>query len=213
VYSINYQAQSVQSRLFDYQLTLARSEEEFQKVSNKSAELRTYLSAQQVKVDDYKSQVLNAEKVRFPFALIIFAAPFVFTVMSFVGFFGMAACFKHQGIVAWSMLIAMWPLMGAHLSLAMTFGDSCVYMDSVESSIADGTASGRDPIEAASLQACLTDTSIIDALNLTQPFTPPTFSLPSSSFATPQLNAVLTSLQALTAEDLGFTPAVQTSYD
>jgi hypothetical protein len=59
----------------------------------------------------------------------------------------------------------------------------------------------------------LTDTSIIDAINLTVPFTPPTFSLPSSSFATPQLTAALASLQSLTAADLGFTSAIQADYD
>jgi len=213
VYSIKSQATSVQSRLFDYVLQLSLAEPEFEQVRNKSTELRTYLEAKQITLDDYKGQVESAEKIRFPFALIIFGAPFVFTVTSFVGFFGMSSCFKHQGVLAWSMLVFMWPLMGAHLSLAMTFGDSCVYMDQMEASIASGTASGRDPIEAAALQACLTDTSIIDALNLTQPFTPPTFGLPSSSFATPQLDSSLAALQGLTIADLGFTSAVQANYD
>lgn len=211
LYSINTQATVAQSALFDYDLIIARSEREFETVLNKSTELRTYLLSKQVTLEEYQSKILSAEKVRFPFSLIIFALPFVFTVTSFVGFFGLSSCFKHQGVLAWTMLVVMWPLMGAHLSLAMTFGDSCVYMDTMESSIAAGT--GTDAVEAAALQACLTDTSIVDALNLTQSFSPPTFGLPSGSYATPQLNSALAMIQNLTVEDLGFTVAMQSDYD
>lgn len=211
LYSINSQATAAQSALFDYDLTVSRAEAEFEMVLNKSTELRTYLLSKQVTLNDYQNRVLSAEKIRFPFSLLIFALPFVFTVTSFVGFFGMSSCFKHQGVLAWSMLVFMWPLMGAHLALAMTFGDSCVYMDTMEDSIAAGT--GTDPVEAAALQACLSDSSIVDALNLTRSFSPPTFGLPSGSFSTPQLSDALAAIQNMTVEDLGFTPAMQIAYD
>jgi len=188
------------------------SQNELSLISNKSAELRAYLDAKQVTVDSYKTTVLNAEKVRFPFSLIIFGLPFGFAVMSLVGYFGMSSCFKHQGVLAWTMLVCMWPLMGFHLSLAMTFGDSCIYMDQMETEIASGT-SAPDPIEAAALQACLTDSSIIDALNLTIPFTPPVFNIPSTTFSTPRLNAAITALDSLTLVDLGITAQMQADYD
>ena len=211
LYSINDQATTAQSVLFDYNLIISRAETELGILLNKTAELVPYLDQQKLTLSDYQGQVLSAEKIRFPFSLLIFALPFVFTLTSFIGFFGMSSCFKHQGVLAWSMLVFMWPLMGVHLSLAMTFGDSCVYMDTMETSIATGT--GSDPVEAAALQACLTDSSIVDALNLTRSFTPPTFGLPSGSFATPQLNDALAILQNMTVADLGFTPAMQSSYD
>jgi hypothetical protein len=134
-------------------------------------DLAIELEGEDALVGKYKNTIKDAEMYRHPIVMGLFFMPFVFAIVTSIA----PVCvifLKHSGFLTWTLLIIMWLLLGVHLPLATTFGDSCTYFDKNEDALAQGTFFEEASLNTAGM-ACLAGISMIDALNLTDLFLVP----------------------------------------
>jgi hypothetical protein len=120
----------------------------------------------QVSVDKYRVLVDQANQIRYPFTVVLCCFPlFMFVSVVVAGLCRKVTMYKAVADVGWIMLVVFWVLLAVHLPMAAAMGDSCEFLNKVETGTSNVTF--FSPQESAVLVACISGRSIVDSLNLT----------------------------------------------
>lgn len=120
-------------------------------------------------INDKADTAENVDKQRNIAFLVLFSLVFLSPIITLIGLMSKRACpFKLSFCLGPFYMFVIWILFGLHWMLGMTIGDSCVYLDNAMLDLADALASRTtDETFPSVLNACLTNTSLLVALNLT----------------------------------------------
>lgn len=103
---------------------------------------------------------------RYPITLVLLLVPFGMLVTSITGgFLSSPIMFKWTYHLAWFCMAFMPLLFSIHIPLCPLLGDSCEYLNTAEKDF--GKSFNLDPQQSALVTACMANTSIVAALNLT----------------------------------------------